>query len=402
MSRNRAPRLLMALAGSFYPPVQGDSVRLEQIVRYFRTRGWTVFVAYLESDDHRFADPEGMAARCDALYTYRARRPSDRAGATRPDDQGWCPRGFAELVGRLANRREVDCVFAQYSYLSACFEHLAPTGAVKVLDADNLFSRRRGELAAAGFDYDWFSPSPEEEARLLAQADLVLAVQEAEARAFRQLVPGGSVLLVPPAEPAIATTGQESSNLLFVSTSDPPNDEGIRRFVADALPRVLAAHPGVHLFVVGTVARAVPPHPAVERVGPVADVRPWYNRSAIALNTTVCGTGIKSKTVRALVHGKCLVTTPAGAQGLEAYPDVYVLARSTDEFAERVIELLDDPDRILGLSRRAFAFARSYLSPDAVYGRLERAILDRMESSDRARQRPIGVWARTVRGVGST
>lgn len=326
------------------------------------------------SPDHKYADYEAMGRLCDGLSVFFPDASWPDPGSVACDD--WCPDGFRALVARECGKCRPDVVMAQYVFLSKCLQGL-PDPVVKVIDADNVFSGRRELWEAAGFEYDWVSATPEEEYQGLSRADLLVSIQETEAAAIAELVPDRPVILVPPAEPAVACDGSDRDELLFVSGMDPVNLDGIRRFIGETLPEIRRRHPRTRLLVAGGVADGLPgTTAAVEPLGVVPSVRPLYDRACVVLNTTAVGTGIKSKTVRALCHGKCLVSTSAGAQGLERYPGILHVADCPADFAGIVSGLLDNRDLVRATGKRALEFASWYFDPDTVFGRLETAFLD--------------------------
>jgi glycosyltransferase involved in cell wall biosynthesis len=386
--------LLLVTTGSFYPPYHGDSVRLNNMIAWFRRAGWRVYVVHWHSHDHRFADYRAMDRLCDGLSVYYP-GPSWQGSSSGACDD-WCPDGLQALVARVCCDRRPDVVIAQYVFLSKCLLGL-PGPVVKVLDADNIFSGRRELFENAGFGYDWFSTSPAQERVGLSRADLLISVQEVEAGKIARLVPDRPVVLVPPAERAVAVGGDDSDDLLFVSSPDPVNMHGIRWFIDEALPEIRRRHPGTRLLVAGGVADDLPELPGVvQRLGVVPDIRPLYDRCCIVLNTTAFGTGIKSKTVRALCHGKCLVSTSSGIDGLERYTGICHVADTPRDFAAVICRLLGDRGTVRATGQRALAFASRYFDPDIVFGRLEHVLL-----AHQARVRP-GRPGRSDTGTGSS
>jgi glycosyltransferase involved in cell wall biosynthesis len=368
------PHVVFATAGSFYPPVQGDSARLCQMIGFLRDCGWTVTVVHLHSDDHPLADYGGMRARCDGLLVQRAGPGWPRWSGESCDD--WCPDTFAALVARTVCDVSADVLLVQFVYLSKCLE-LVPPGApiLKVIDADNVFTGRSELFERAGFAHDWFSATAEEERRGLLRADLILAIQEAEQGFLSRLVPERPVLLVPYAEPVVRVESADCDDLLFVSAPDAAAEAGIRRFVAEALPAIRRVRPRTRLLVAGRIgADLADLDGQVTLVGVVEDLQGLYREAAIVVNTAPCGTGLKVKTVSALSHGKCVVSSPAGVDGLERYPEAYVVARSSLEFAATIVGLLADRERLHATEQRAYEFASHYLDPALVYGRLDDAL----------------------------
>jgi glycosyltransferase involved in cell wall biosynthesis len=66
------------------------------------------------------------------------------------------------------------------------------------------------------------------------------------------------------------------------------------------------------------------------------------------------GSGTKMKILNAMAQAKPVVTTPVGAEGIEAAPDEEILiANDENEFAEKTIFLLQNPQRAHEIGLRA-------------------------------------------------
>ncbi len=367
------PSLLLVTAAGFYPAYQGDAARVAAFVRFFRARGWRVSIVHFHDVTQACVDYAGMAERCDELVVHHP-TPEELARRAQGVMDDWCPEAFRAKVDRVAARAQPDVVLAQFVFLSAALELPGiPPGALRVLDADNVMSARADLYRAACMPYDWVQATREEERRGLLRADLVLGIQERECEALRALAPEVPVLLTPHAHAPVAFAPARERSIVFVGAMNAENASGLVRFVAEAWPRIRARHPDVVLHVAGGVSAAVGAAPGVELHGVVPDVSALYRRAALALNPVCVGTGLKIKTVEALMYGKCLVATSAGVQGLEAYPHAYVRAETPSEMAHAIAHLFDDDERWKAMSRRAHAFAARYFAEDAVLGRLEEA-----------------------------
>jgi polysaccharide biosynthesis protein PslH len=155
--------------------------------------------------------------------------------------------------------------------------------------------------------------------------------------------------------------GRDGTRMLFVGAfRHPPNVEGIRFFCRKILPRVLRSHPGAHLDVVGPEP---PPSvrslqgPAVSVHGYVEDLAPWYARRPVFVVPVLRGGGIRIKNLEALGNGLPVVTTPEGAEGIDAlHGEHWFVARGPEAFAAGVCRFLSDP----GLSDRTGRQAREW------------------------------------------
>ncbi|MDQ4145960.1 MAG: glycosyltransferase [Actinomycetota bacterium] len=376
-------KLLIATATAFQPPYRGDSARLTAMIRYFRHKGWEVIVAHLHNPRQELFDYEAMRKMVSELIVCDTGRASVEApGSPLCDD--WCPDEFAKLVRDICETRGVDVLIAQFVFLSKCLTAM-PDQLVKLLDADNIFSERRQIFSQAGIAYEWFSTTPDEEARALGRADLILAIQEREQKVLERLTPGTPVLLVPHAQPVIDCRRSDTKDLLFVANRSPANEHGLEGFVAHALPKIRKRHPDARLVLLGRIAEAFRGRAeGIAAIGPIEDANSYYREASIVLNVAMRGTGLKIKTVDAVCRGKCLVSTPAGIEGLENYKDAFVVAETWDAFADVISHLLSHSDLIREKENRALEFARNYFDPSVVFGRLEDAVLREV----RIRSRP--------------
>lgn len=373
--------ILLVTATCFLPATEGDRARVFALIRYLSRRGWRLVVIHMHDREQEDADYESMRAWCHAFHLFE---PNDDELRARATGQGpvpldaWCPDRLVELVRRVSRAEEPAAVLAQFVYLSRCLTAVEGVrGALRILDADNVFSQRGAAYRAAGVPHPWFETTAEEERRGLERADLVLAIQERELEALGRLAPRAPLLLVPHVEPPRPYETPRGCGLLFVGARNPEAAEGIARFVTRAWPRIRRRHPEARLRIAGGVShdcRGLGRAAGVELVGVVPRLDALYREAAIVLNTTSVGTGLKIKTVEALCWGRALVSTPAGVQGLEGHPDVYLAAATPEELGAAVIGLLGDRAALEALGLRAWRFASRYFAEDAVLGRLEAAI----------------------------
>lgn len=153
--------------------------------------------------------------------------------------------------------------------------------------------------------------------------------------------------------------GREPDTMLFLgSFRHPPNQEGLTWFTQRVLPSVLEKKPRAKLVIVGSEppARHSLPHlpDNIELRGFVEDVREPLERYAVFVCPILSGSGMRVKLLEAFAAGIPVVSTPLGAEGLAGKDgEICTLADDPADFAQKIVELFDDPEKARKLACRA-------------------------------------------------
>ncbi|WP_129338025.1 glycosyltransferase [Cellulomonas endophytica] len=221
------------------------------------------------------------------------------------------------------------------------------------------------------------------ERRLGAEVPIVSCVSENDRRRLLALgvdalvAPNGAVL---PAEP----TPPSGDTVAFVGSLDwEPNEEGVLWFARQVWPHLRAARPATRVTVAGRS-----PGPAltglhvdgVDVRGDVPAVGPVYTGSALAICPLLTGGGSRLKIVEALAHGRPVVSTRLGAEGMEdLWGHGVVVADDPREFAGTVARLLADPAELARLSAEGRAAVARSWSWEATLRPLRDRIVQKIE-----------------------
>ncbi len=172
--------------------------------------------------------------------------------------------------------------------------------------------------------------------------------------------------VVRPARPLALSPAGEPFTLLFVGNFNYyPNDDAARYFCAQVLPLLRARAPGPFLvrFVGASpsgAVRALASEPEVTVTGPVADVFPWYESAHAVIVPVRTGGGTRIKILEAFTHRRPVVSTPAGAEGLDVTSGRHLLlGGSPEDFADHCARLMRDP----ALGRTLAAGGASFAGP---------------------------------------
>lgn len=285
--------------------------------------------------------------------------------------------GIEALAGSVAYQTRPVAAIATYAWMAPALDHMPP-GTLRILDTIDVQHQRREVAESNGGNLSHFACTREEENAELRRADILLAIQAGEQRTLQEMCPERRTLLVEHAleTPAYVPSKPGSADVLFVGNLYDPNVIGLREFLAESWPKTRQARPDAVLQVCGRVCESVKESmPGVVLNGVVPSLDPFYERAAVVINPVRYGTGLKIKSVEALAHGRCLVCTEAGTQGLGDPAQLPLRVTAMGEpMAAEVLRLLEDGDARHALEREAYAYACARYSPGAVYRELCDAI----------------------------
>ncbi len=312
-------RVLIASPVPSHPQDQGNSARIHAFGRILQSAGIIVHFLYHTTEG---LTPEQRAAMAACWDHFHAVPCAPRAIAPGADgayalDDWWDP-AIATAARELHGHWRFSAVIANYVWLSAVLEAFGDD-VVKVLDTHDVFGGRADRFRAAGLGPAWFSTTPAEEARGLARADIVLAIQDEEAEHFRRLGHRDVRIVghLPPAAKRrprpVAASGITAG---YLASGNPINVNSFER-LRGRLGR--AGPPGMTLMVAGAICTKLPVHPEpFAAIGGVDDVAAFYDAVDLVINPMTFGTGLKIKSVEAVFQGLPLMATAAAMTGLPA------------------------------------------------------------------------------------
>jgi hypothetical protein len=284
-------------------------------------------------------------------------------------DRTYCHDAAIAAVMRLQSALGPYIFLAEYVWMTRVFP-LLDGRVIKVLDTHDVYCTKKDKVLSFGIRDFWLEP--EEEAKRLALADLVVAIQDGERKILEQLTPNRTVItagidfdLV--GDPLLP----DGRRIFYVGSSNPMNVRGLDDFLKFAWPAILRQVPEAELLVAGPVGEAVAgEHPRVRVLGVLTNLDETYRSVRVVINPALAGTGYKIKTVEALSHLRPIVTWPTGVDGL---PDGLVglcdVVQDWFEFASRVVTRLVT-DRERAFSPADQQIVDGAISPRTVYADL--------------------------------
>lgn len=369
-------KILFVSPSPSHPQNAGDRARIFALVTWLQERGFDLHFLYVSGTDRDL--PAMRAYWGEKLYfvlstprkytlwlrganLLRRVLKVDRLkqlllyGGQMGADEKYTPR-VQQQVEQVLHGKQFDIVVCTYIFYSKALE-LLPAATLKIIDTIDAQSIRDKRYLKGAFH-----TTPQQEAKALDRADLVLAIQSQEKAYFgtltsRKVILLGHPVTIQPGRPL----REVRRKLLFIGSTYESNVAAIEYFIGQVLPLVLDAFPDAELTIAGRVCEKIGNYARCTKLGQVENLTALYAANDVAINPILAGRGLKIKNIEALGQGIPLVTTAVGAEGLgEGAGKAFLTGDTAADFANAVCLLLSDFDRYCTVSRNAYAFATQY------------------------------------------
>lgn len=387
--RTPPPTILIVTHIRFYPPTAGNEQRLFRIVKYLKKLGYQIVMLVNPFLEATKLDRESRSLLHQYVDYYEeiGDIPLDRMNdapfvseiGNEPSlarwkviEENFCSNAVMHRARDLIEQFSPKIILAEYIWTSRVFA-LATPDILKVIDTIDMFSRKDENVTKFGIR-DTLAITPSEELAFINRSDVIIAIQNSEAEAFRNLTPSCRVIAAGvdfdvDQLPENASTYTQSSTLLIVGSGNHINVHCIEEFLDEAWPIIRKKAPSCRLKIVGKVGNELRTRDRnVELIPYVEDLDATYKDAAVVVNPVYAGTGLKIKSVEALGHGKALVCWTEGAAGIPSkLLEPFKIIHSWEELAESVSDLINNPHKRHNLEIEARQFAKSNLPDKMIY-----------------------------------
>ncbi|GAC1384415.1 MAG: glycosyltransferase family 4 protein [Herpetosiphon sp.] len=228
------------------------------------------------------------------------------------------------------------------------------------------------------------------EKQLWHEADLILTVTRRLVSQIAAEDPSctGKLLYFPvmvqplPPQPDLSASAER---VLYIGTVHfPPNLLGLKWFLSECWPQVLAHNPQATLDIVGRGGEELGAvHPSITIHNYVEDLASLYQAAQVCVVPLFAGSGVRLKILDALNHGVPVVSTDVGYAGLEIEKNrTLMVANDAPTFARHVSALLDDPALRFQVAQAGHRFLATNHGPQ-----LAEPVLDEMQRLLAGRER---------------
>ena len=351
---------ILFLAHRFpYPPTFGSKVRAFNVIRHLAQAHEVTVLSLVRSAEEQL-DAAGIAPFCHEHSTFRVHNvvQAGKIAVTLPSTNSASEAFFhsaalqREVDRRLANR-SFDFIFAHCSAVGRYVERVE--GLPKLMDFCDVDSRKWSDYVphkpwplSLGYRWEGWRMAASER-RIAGRFDHVTVATRGEVATLAEIgvhervdwFPNGvdAGFFKPSSEPF------DPNVISFVGRMDYfPNEQCMLDFCADIWPRLKRARPALRLQIVGAAPTArVLALGRIEGVivtGPVPDVRPYVQRSALTIAPLTIARGTQNKILESMAMEVPVVASRIAADGVDAVPGEHlVVADSPEEVCEAVLRV---------------------------------------------------------------
>lgn len=222
------------------------------------------------------------------------------------------PVTLSKYVQKLNANNNFEACIVQYFYLTKLFDEIDIP--IKVLSTHDSFAYRNLRV-----NDNSLYLTASEEAKAMQRATHILALQESERNYFEHLSPLSKTYTVYNYYPFHYSEIIDNKNILFLSSKNPYNINGIKWFIDEVLPLIVEDFPTCKLIIGGMICEELSSYAFMKNIelqGYVDNAEKFYSQGDVAINPVFQGTGLKIKTFEAISYDKVVITHPHSQEGI--------------------------------------------------------------------------------------
>ncbi len=165
------------------------------------------------------------------------------------------------------------------------------------------------------------------------------------------------------------------------------NKDAVMHLIEDTWPRIKQKIPDAIFNIIGQdpaddLIAISKRDNSIKVLGFVDDIRPYVAKSAVYVVPLRVGGGTRLKVLDALSQGKAIVSTSVGCEGIEVTDGLNIhIEDKADDFADRVIDLLNDKQARLQLGKQARKLAEDHYAWTSIAQVLNNAYVEVKQKS---------------------
>ncbi len=159
-------------------------------------------------------------------------------------------------------------------------------------------------------------------------------------------------------------------SVVHMGLTDKRKAAGLRRFISEAWPSIRRQVPQARLVLAGRGSdRLADAELGIDGLGFVTDEKALLDKGLIFVNPQQIGSGVKLKSIVAMLAGKALVATPTGIEGVWGTPgEHFFVSEDLHAMSAQVVDLLGSCETTSQVAASARRMAADHYSEDSLSG----------------------------------
>lgn len=368
-------RVLFLAVNVPVPPNNGVAIRSLSFLKGLVSRGHDVdFISFSNADPSATADLLPLTKYCKKIELIHRRMPTLSENSdywSRVRDlftfQSYSFRRFhsesmRKAICQALHNCPYDVIFADSLYPMVNIPEMAVPILLNCHNVEHIILQRYASLEGNPLKrfYARFESARlrKEERSACNRVSVALVCSDVDRQILNRLCPEVRIVTVPNVVDTEWVRPEEREQtdqvpvLLYQGGMDwYPNRDAVKFFARSILPIVQTRFPNIRFVVAGRnppaqFVRELQTIAGIEFTGTVPDMRPYLKAATVVVVPLRVGGGTRIKILESAATGKAVVSTEIGAEGLEFRQNKEILlANQPGEFAQSVINLLEDPIR---------------------------------------------------------
>ena len=346
-----------------YPVIGGDKLRMYNILKQLKRQGHDITLVSLVSSD----DDIEAAQQHNEFYTRLITIPFNKKlaylnaiKATFNDKpfivEYYYSNAMQKEVDKLLKEEHFDIITGYMIRIAPYLEkHHKKNIIIDFVDAVSMMYERRIKTVKSLWDKFKISieylkvKNYEKKCTKLFKSQIVISEADKEyiskyANASNIKIVGNGV----DTEYYAPIEADKQNNICFVGSMQYiPNSEAAMYFATEVFPLIKKEIPDAKFKIIGANPRqelfeATKNIADIEITGRVDDVREYMKDCKVSVCPVKIAGGIQNKILEAMSMEIPVVTTPEGAEGIGATEDILAVAKTNEEYAQKVIRIMRD------------------------------------------------------------
>lgn len=360
-------KVLFVSSVDLYPINAGNRVRITNLINMMRQMDYDVYYVHFGSsgnlmrrkmneylgEDHCWFYDRKANNPVKKIHDWQRRQDDSKSVYNNVDEL--IPNGLIGYLKKLQKKKHFDIVIAEYVTSSKALTAF-DNNVLKIIDTHDILTERNKIFEQLKQKPTGIYLKKKQEIKGLRRADVILAIQDKEAKIFRSWLKDKRVYVVGNPVKIVKPHITCNKNVLFVGSKNILNKVAAEFCIEHLAPWLKGQ--GANMQIAGRVCEYFPNCKQYEKIGYVKDLTDVYTNARLVINPIQGGTGLNIKSIEALGMAKPLITTEIGAKGLPQ--DILEICDVKEEFFQKISEFLNNDTAVYDLSVKAYEYVSKY------------------------------------------